>query len=71
LIREEENRVKHCEQAIRLLNPANILKRGYSITYFRDKAVRDSAMLEKGNIIKTRVYKGAIRSRVEAFHVEE
>jgi exodeoxyribonuclease VII large subunit len=71
LIREEENRVKHCEQAIRLLNPANILKRGYSITYFRDKAVRDSAMLEKGNIIKTRVYKGSIRSRVEAFHVEE
>jgi exodeoxyribonuclease VII large subunit len=71
LLRQQENKVQRCDQAIRLLDPANILKRGYSITYFRDKAVRDSAMLQDGDIIETRVYRGAMRSRVEAIHVEK
>jgi exodeoxyribonuclease VII large subunit len=71
LIRGQENRVRHCEQAIRLLDPANILKRGYSITYFKSKAVRDSALLEVGDIVETRVYRGTLRSRVEDLHVED
>jgi exodeoxyribonuclease VII large subunit len=68
---QQENRIKHCEQAIRLLDPVNILKRGYSITYFKDMALRDSSVLQEGDIIKTKVYKGTIKSKVEAFHVEE
>ncbi len=68
---QQENRIKHCDQAIRLLDPVNILKRGYSITYFKDKALRDSSVLQEGDIIKTKVYKGTIKSKVEAFHVEE
>lgn len=69
LMRGQENRVQHCEQAIRLLDPANILKRGYSITYFGDKAIRDSEMLRIGDMIKTKVYKGTLRSKVEEFDV--
>ena len=71
LFEQQENRIKHYGQAIRLLDPVNVLKRGYSITYFKEKALRDSADLQQGDIIRTKVYKGTVRSKVEALHAEE
>jgi exodeoxyribonuclease VII large subunit len=71
LIRQQENRITHCAQAIRLLDPANVLKRGYSITYLNEKAVRDGADLRAGDIIRTRIYRGSIKSKVEAVDVEK
>jgi exodeoxyribonuclease VII large subunit len=71
LFQQQENRIKHCGQAIRLLDPVNVLRRGYSITYFKDKALKDSADLQQGDIIRTKVYKGTVRSKVEALHAEE
>jgi exodeoxyribonuclease VII large subunit len=71
LFHEQENRIGNYSQALRLLDPVNVLQRGYSITYFRGKAVRDSAEVSKGDIIKTNVYKGTVKSRVEAWDVEE
>jgi len=70
-LQRQENRITHCDQAIRLLDPVNILKRGYSITYFKDKTLRDSSVLQEGDIIETKVYKGTLKSKVEAIHVEE
>ena len=71
LFQQQENKIKHCGQAIRLLDPINVLKRGYSITYFREKALKDSADLQEGDIIRTKVYKGTVKSKVEALHAEE
>ena len=71
LYRQQENRLNHCDQAIRLLDPLNVLKRGYSITYLNEKAVRDSAELRGGDIISTKVYKGSVKSRVEAVDGEK
>ncbi|KPK46020.1 MAG: hypothetical protein AMK74_01565 [Nitrospira bacterium SM23_35] len=71
LFQQKENRIKHCGQALRLLDPVNVLKRGYSITYFKEKAVKDIATLQEGDIIRTRVYKGMVKSKVEALHAEE
>jgi len=71
LSQQQENRIKHCGQAIRLLDPVNVLKRGYSITYFNEKALKYSADLQEGDIIRTKVYKGTVKSRVEALHAEE
>jgi len=71
LFEQQENRIKHCGQAIRLLDPVNVLKRGYSITYFQEKALKDSADLQEGDIIRTKVYKGTVRSKVEALHAEK
>lgn len=71
LSQQQENRIKHCDQAIRFLDPVNVLKRGYSITYLKEKALKDSADLQEGDIIRTKVYKGTVRSRVEALHAEE
>lgn len=71
LFQQQENKIKHCDQAIRLLDPVNVLKRGYSITYLKEKAIKDSADLQQGDIIKTKVYKGSVKSKVEALDVEE
>lgn len=71
LYRQQENRIKHCGQAIRLLDPVNVLRRGYSITYLNEKAVKDSAELREGDIIRTRIYRGSVKSKVEALDGEK
>jgi exodeoxyribonuclease VII large subunit len=71
LFKQQENRIKHCAQAIRLLDPLSVLKRGYSITYLHEKAVRDSAELREGDVIETRIYKGSVQSKVEALDGEK
>jgi exodeoxyribonuclease VII large subunit len=71
LFQDQGNRIKHFGQALRLLDPVNVLKRGYSITYLNEKAVKDSAELREGDIIRTRIYKGSVKSRVEALDVEK
>lgn len=68
---QQHNRIRQNGQAIRLLDPANILKRGYSITYLNEKAVRDSEDLQAGYIIRTRLNRGSVRSKVEAIDGED
>ncbi len=60
-----DTRLKQLEQAMTLLDPANVLKRGYSITYFKDKVIREPGEVLGGDIITTRLYGGLIKSRVE------
>lgn len=71
VFQEHKNKIKHFEQAIRLLDPINVLQRGYSITYLREKAIKDSSELQTGDIIRTKVFKGTVNSKVEAIDVEE
>lgn len=59
------SRLEKVEQAVRLLDPANVLKRGYSITYLQGKSLRDIDALEKGDVLTTKLNKGLITSRVE------
>ncbi|MFN2395014.1 MAG: exodeoxyribonuclease VII large subunit [Bacteroidales bacterium] len=61
----ESNHIAVLENKTRLLDPQNILKRGYSITRVGDKVIRDASELKKGDIIKTRFYKGEITSEVK------
>jgi exodeoxyribonuclease VII large subunit len=53
------------EEKIALLSPESILKRGFSITYFQDKTLKNSDKVKKEDLIITRLYHGEIRSRVE------
>ncbi len=71
LLQQQKSRIEHYLQAVRLLDPANVLKRGYSITYFHEKALGDSSVLQEGDKIRTRVYKGTFSSRVEAIGEEK
>ncbi len=58
--------VDQLETRINLLNPINVLKRGYSITYLQGRALRDTASVNKDDIINTRLYDGIITSIVES-----
>ena len=71
LFQRQENRIRHFGQAIRLLNPVDVLKRGYSITFLNGKMIRDSAELREGDIINTSIYKGSVKSKVEALDGEK
>jgi exodeoxyribonuclease VII large subunit len=45
-------------------DPENILKRGFSITYYKGKPVSDAALLHETDVIETRLKKGKVRSVV-------
>ncbi|MEJ2683610.1 MAG: exodeoxyribonuclease VII large subunit [Candidatus Sulfobium sp.] len=64
LMREYE-RFTYMEQAIRHLDPQNVLRRGYSITRHRGKTVKDAAALRKWAVIETVLQKGIITSIVQ------
>ncbi len=65
-ITQERHHLEMVEQHTALLDPALLLRRGYSITLFHGKAVRNPQQLKAGDEIETRVEKGVIMSRVES-----
>ncbi|MBL7765449.1 MAG: exodeoxyribonuclease VII large subunit [Chitinophagaceae bacterium] len=58
--------LNHLEKNIEHMNPVNVLKRGYSITYLNGKAVTDAQALKSGDQLQTVLYQGQINSVVEA-----
>lgn len=59
---EQDHRVTLLEQKAWALDPDRLLKKGYSITLFQGKAVRDAATLRKGDEIVTKLGKGSVKS---------
>jgi len=62
----ERHRLELLSQRASALDPALLLRRGYSITLCGGRVVRDAAMLKEGDVIETRLDKGSVKSRVEA-----
>jgi len=62
----ESSKIKLLENQLRLLDPVNTLKRGYSITYHKGKPVRKSSALKEGDILDTLLYQGKIISIVKS-----
>ncbi|MDD5584077.1 MAG: exodeoxyribonuclease VII large subunit [Candidatus Omnitrophica bacterium] len=52
------------EEKVRILNPKNVLKRGYSVTLKEGKALKSIDNIKEGDIIKTLLYEGNVDSRV-------
>jgi exodeoxyribonuclease VII large subunit len=48
-----------------LLNPENVLRRGYTITSLNGKIIKKSSHTETGDLIDTQFSDGTVRSRVE------
>ena len=61
----ERHRMELMEEKVKTLDPTLLLKRGYSITLFNGRAVRDPQMLKEGDEIETRIEKGVIISKVK------
>ena len=64
-IEKTVSRIETLEKVVKLLDPVNVLQRGYSITQHKGKILKDASLLRKGNVIDTRLYKGTITSVVD------
>lgn len=53
------------ETKMKYADPKNILEKGFSITRVNGKAVRDSVLVQEGDILETELFKGVIRSEVK------
>ncbi len=56
--------LKGLESILTLLNPENVLQRGYSITSINGLILKNSDKVEQNDLIDTQLYKGSLRSRV-------
>ncbi len=65
LLKRETQKLDHLREKISLLEPSNILKRGFSITLKNKKVVKDASSLTFGDTIETIFFKGRTFSRVE------
>jgi exodeoxyribonuclease VII large subunit len=61
----EKHRLQLMSQRVEALNPALLLKRGYSMTLLNGKVVRDASMLSSGQEIETILEKGRVKSQVK------
>lgn len=61
----ERHRIELLSQRVSALDPALLLRRGYSITLCGGRIVRDAGSLKEGDVIETRLDKGSVKSRVE------
>jgi len=52
------------ESTLNLLNPENVLQRGYSITSINGLILKNSDKVGNNDLIDTQLYKGSLRSRV-------
>ena len=62
--RQKESDLKSFTNSLNLLNPANVLKRGYTLTSLKGKVLVSAGMIEKGDLIETTFSDGRIISRV-------
>lgn len=53
------------ENSLKLLDPVNVLKRGYSITYSRGKLVRSVTEGKEGEMLETHFADGILKSKIQ------
>jgi exodeoxyribonuclease VII large subunit len=63
-LKNSELALENIEKNIQIMDPINILKRGFSITYLNGKAIKDVAQLKEGAIINTILFSGTIDSTI-------
>ena len=62
---KEHHAIEVMEQQVKSLDPALLLRRGYSITLKDGRALRDATTLHPGDEIETRLANGTVRSTVK------
>lgn len=64
--KQESLQLTNIEKNLQNLDPINILKRGFSITRFNGRAVKNISEISEGETIETQVYKGTITSIIKS-----
>ena len=65
LIGEKGMIIKHNAEVLNTLSPLNVLMRGYSITELDGRAIKSADDVSVGDVVKTKLASGVIRSIVE------
>ena len=65
ILAKEYDRFSYMERAITHLDPRNVLRRGYSITRYKGKVLKDGTMLRKWAVIETTLHRGVLTSIVQ------
>jgi len=55
----------HMEEKVRILDPIQTLKRGYSITYLGDKPLKKAIDTNKGDTLTTVLAEGEVKSKID------
>ena len=71
LFDDKKNKIDQLKVKVELLNPNNILDKGYSIIYKDDKVVKDINSLSKDDKINIKVKTGNIDARIEGVNKNE
>ncbi len=65
IYKDKKNELKNIIDKLSLLNPLNVLARGYSITYINDKVLKSVSKVKKGDKLKIKLTDGTIDTIVE------
>lgn len=66
----QQNSVQRLGDAIKLVEPENILRRGYSISRIEGKAIKDSGELKIGDQLESTFFKGKVISEIKRIENE-
>jgi len=65
IFKNSRDQLKYLDGKVKILDPGNTLKRGYSITLKGERAVKSINDLEESDLIKTILYQGSVISEVK------
>jgi exodeoxyribonuclease VII large subunit len=64
-LRAEKKNLNSVQEKLRLVDPQNILKRGFSLTKLNGKIVKTVGQLQKGDLLEIRLSDGTVESTVK------
>ena len=64
ILETKAQQLKLSEQALHQLNPAQVMKRGYSLCFKDGRVVRESSQLHSGSAIQIQFFKGRAKAQV-------
>ena len=70
-LNNKNNQLEFASQKLNILDPENILKRGFSITKINSKPLMNTTQIKEGDHIHTRIYKGEIDSTIHKIQSEK
>jgi exodeoxyribonuclease VII large subunit len=66
LLDSQQRDLTHLQGKIKLLNPEEILRRGYSVTSINGQSLKSTRNLKPGDRISTRLFNGSLQSIIES-----
>ncbi len=69
LYKKKQEKIENIIEKLELINPLNVLKRGYSVVYKKDKIINSIKELTKGDNLQIKLSDGLIKTKIE--EVEE